>query len=102
MRHGDGTGWDRAARSGRDGRRERVGSDGTVAGQFDYDVAGRLVTATVPASGVTVEFLWDDNDRIAGVAGSDGVRRVESDADGSVLDRARPRSCDICAIAPGG
>ena len=80
---------------------QRVGSDGTVSGQYTYDVSGRLVTATVPATGDTVpEFLWDDNDRITGVNGIDGVRRVERDADGSVLaesDRdprrraARPR-----------
>ena len=59
MRHGDGTGWDR--RLDPVGREiERTGTDGTVAGRFDYDVAGRLVAATVPDSGVTVEFLWDD------------------------------------------
>ena len=43
---------------------ERVGTDGTVAGRFGYDAAGRLTSAVEPATGVTVEFLWDDDDRI--------------------------------------
>ena len=85
VRHGDGSGWDRDLDpAGREV--QRAGSDGMVSGQFTYDVAGRLVAATVPSSGVTVEFLWDDNDRLAGVAGSDGVRGVERDADGWVRD----------------
>ena len=84
LRRDDGSGWDRQLDPvGREV--QRVGSDGTVSGQYTYDVSGRLVTATVPATGDTVEFLWDDNDRITGVTGSDGVRRVERDADGSVL-----------------
>ena len=59
VRHGDGTGWDR--RLDPVGREiERTGTDGTVAGRFDYDVAGRLVAATVPTAGSRVEFLWDD------------------------------------------
>ena len=85
VRHGDGSGWDRDLDpAGREV--QRAGSDGMVSGRFTYDVAGRLVAATVPSSGVTVEFLWDDNDRLAGVVGGDGVRGVGRDADGWVRD----------------
>jgi RHS repeat-associated protein len=59
VRHADGTGWNR--RLDPVGREiERVGTDGTVAGRFEYDAAGRILAATVPDSGVTVGFLWDD------------------------------------------
>ena len=39
--------------------------------KYGYDDSGRLIAATVPDSGVTVEFLWDDDDRIGGSVGDD-------------------------------
>lgn len=89
LRHGDGAGWDRRLDAG--GRElERVGTDGTVSGRYSYDPAGRLVSAIVPDTGVTVEFLWDDNDRIEQITGPDGVRLIERDADGWVMATVDP------------
>ena len=89
LRHGDGTGWDRQLDPvGRE--TERIGTDGTVAGRFDYDVAGRLVAATVPDSGVTVEFLWDDS-----------IVEVESDAGDGRDDRPRDRAGRL-TVGPDG
>ena len=107
LRHGDGSGWDRDLDpAGREV--QRVGSDGTVSGRFTYDIAGRLVAATVPSSGFTVEFLWDDNDRLAGVADIYGLRSVERDADGLASATSttpepdgRPRATSS-AIEPAG
>ena len=88
-RHADGSGWDR--RLDAMGREiERVGTDGTVAGRFGYDTAGRLTSAVEPASGVTVEFLWDDADRLETTSGPDGTRRIERDADGWVTATVDP------------
>lgn len=89
LRRSDGAGWDRRLDSA--GRElERVGTDGTVAGRYGYDPAGRLVSATVPDTGVTVEFLWDENDRIEQITGPDGVRTIERDADGWVIATVDP------------
>ena len=88
-RHADGSGWDR--RLDAMGREiERVGTDGTVAGRFGYDTAGRLTSAVEPATGVTVEFLWDDADRLETTSGPDGTRRIERDADGWVTATVDP------------
>jgi len=88
-RHGDGTGWDRTTDAmGRE--LERVGTDDTVAGRFGYDVSGRLASATDPGSGVTIEFLWDDDDHLAAIEGPDGTRRIERDADGWVIATIDP------------
>ena len=88
-RHADGSGWDR--RLDPMGRElERVGTDGTIAGRFGYDAAGRLTSAVEPATGVTVEFLWDDADRLETTLGPDGTRRIERDADGWVTATVDP------------
>lgn len=89
LRHGDGSGWDRRLDAA--GRElERVGTDGTVAGAYAYDPAGRLRSATVPDSGVTIEFLWDDCDRVEQVVGPHGTRLIERNADGWVTATVDP------------
>ena len=51
LRRNDGSGWDRRLDAA--GREvERIGTDGTVAGQYGYDPAGRLLSATVPDTGI--------------------------------------------------
>lgn len=82
-RTGDGTGWDRTL-DPMSREVERRATDGTEGGRYSYDVAGRLLAATVGAAdgGVTTEFLWDDDDHLIGSSGPDGVRRIERDQDG--------------------
>ena len=101
LRHGDGAGWDRRLDpAGRE--TERAGSDGTVTGRYSYDVAGRLVGASVPDSGVAIGFLWDDNDRVEQIVAGNGVRRVERDADGWVTATVDPDGIRTEHRADGG
>ena len=90
-RHGDGSGWDRVL-DPMSREVARVATDGTDGGRFSYDVAGRLLSATVEsaAGDVVGEFLWDDEDRLVESTGPDGVWRIERDADGWAIATVDP------------
>ncbi len=76
-----GHGWDRTLDAvGREAERRSL--DGTVLGRYEYDIAGRLTSATVPESGITSGFLWDDNDRLSEFTDATGTSTIERDADG--------------------
>ena len=80
VRRGDG-GWDRTFDDA--GREiERRSRDGTVLGSYAYDVAGRMVSASSPATGLFTEFLWDEANRITEITDSTGTSTIERDADG--------------------
>ena len=80
IRRGD-DGWDRTLDAA--GREiERTALDGTVLGQYSYDLAGRISSAVAPLTGLFTEFLWDDNDRISQITDSTGTSTIERDADG--------------------
>lgn len=84
VRGGDGSGWDRTLDPlGRE--TERVGTDGIVHDRYDYDAAGRLVSAVAAGADVPVAFLWDDTDAVVGVTTVEGTSTVERDADGWVV-----------------
>ena len=74
-------GWDRTLDAvGRE--LERTALDGTVLGAYRYDVAGRMITAEAPDTGLFTEFLWDEADRLTQVTDASGTSTIERDADG--------------------
>lgn len=74
-------GWDRTLdAAGREVSRTAV--DGSLLGTYDYDVAGRLISAAAPESGAFSAFLWDDADRITTITDASGTSTIERDADG--------------------
>ncbi len=77
----EGEGWDRTLDSaGREVTRTTL--DGSTLGTYDYDIAGRMVSASSPGNGLVTEFLWDDADRITQVTDATGTSTIERDADG--------------------
>ena len=51
-------------------------------GAYRYDVAGRMITAEAPDTGLFTEFLWDEADRLTQVTDASGTSTIERDADG--------------------
>ena len=77
----DGDGWDRTLdTAGREIARTAV--DGSVLGTYEYDIAGRVVAASCPETGLFSQFMWDDGDRITRLTDVSGTSTVERDADG--------------------
>ncbi len=68
----------------------RTSLDGSIASSYDYDTAGRLLTAGTSDDDVTIGFLFDDNDLLESVDGPDGMRLIERDADGWVTATVDP------------